>query len=128
MIDAMRDRSAMKRRVEVGAALDVLAVLLFVIIGRRNHHEGGNVVLGALRVAAPFLIALAVGWGTTRAWRTPMALRTGMRLWVCTVVLGLLLRRTVFDRGTAIAFVIVTTITLAVLLVGWRAVARQVRR
>lgn len=123
----MHDRSAMKRRVEVAAALDVLAVLLFVIIGRRNHHEGGNVVLGALRVAAPFLIALAVGWAATRAWRTPTALLTGMWVWVCTVALGLLLRRTVFDRGTAIAFVIVTTITLAVLLIGWRAVARQVR-
>ena len=118
----------MKRRVEVAAILDVLAVLLFVIIGRRNHHEGGNVVVGALRVAAPFLIALAVGWVLTRAWRNPMTLRTGALLWVCTVVIGLLVRRTVFDRGTAVAFVIVTAITLAVLLIGWRAIARQVRR
>ena len=107
------------------AGLDVVAVLVFVIIGRRNHHEGGNVAVGALRVAAPFLIALAAGWIATRAWRAPTLLRTGAQLWACTVVLGLLLRRLVFDRGTAVAFIIVTAITLAVLLIGWRAVARS---
>jgi hypothetical protein len=117
-----------KRRVEVAAILDVLAVLLFVIIGRRNHHEGGNIVVGALRVAAPFLIALAVGWVAARAWRAPMAPRTGAFVWVCTVVLGLLLRHTVFDRGTATAFIIVASVTLAVLLIGWRAIAQQVPR
>ena len=57
-----------------------------------------------------------------------MTLRSGLTVWVVTVVVGLLLRRFVFDRGTAIAFVIVTTVTLGVLLVGWRAVARQLTR
>lgn len=116
------------RRVAVAAALDIVAVLVFVVIGRRNHHEGGNVVVGALKVAAPFIIALAAGWLATRASRTPMTVRTGLQVWACTVVLGLLLRRFVFDRGTALAFMIVTTLTLGVLLIGWRAIAHQMRR
>lgn len=123
----MTDARARRRPAEAGG-LDLLAVFVFVVIGRRNHHEGGNVVVGALRVAAPFLIALATGWLATRAWRRPTALRTGVEVWACTVVLGLLLRRFLFDRGTAFAFIIVASITLAVLLIGWRAVARQMRR
>lgn len=116
------------RRVAAAAALDIVAVLVFVVIGRRNHHEGGNIVVGALKVAAPFIIALAVGWLTTRASRTLMTVRTGLQVWACTVVLGLLLRRFVFDRGTALAFMIVATLTLGVLLIGWRAIARQMQR
>ena len=129
MTDAgMTDAGRTDRRVAAAAALDVVAVLVFVVIGRRNHHEGGNVVVGALRVAAPFLIALAVGWLASHAPRAPMTLRTGLQVWACTVVLGLLLRRFVFDRGTALAFMIVATLTLGVLLIGWRAIARQMNR
>ena len=109
----------------LAAALDIIAVLLFVLIGRRNHHEGGNVIIGALRVAAPFLIALSIGWCAARTWRAPSAMRTGVMVWGCTVVIGLVLRRVVFDRGIALAFIIVTTVTLAVLLIGWRSIARQ---
>ncbi len=116
------------RRIVAAAALDVMAVLVFVVIGRRNHHEDGNLFTGALRVAAPFLIALAVGWLVSRAPRAPMTMRAGLQVWACTVVLGLVLRRFVFHSGTAIAFVIVTTLTLGLLLIGWRAIARQVSR
>lgn len=116
------------RRVAAAAALDIVAVLVFVVIGRRNHNEGGNIVVGALKVAAPFIIALAVGWLATRASRTPMTVRTGVQVWACTVSVGLVLRRIVFDRGTALAFMIVATLTLGVLIIGWRAIARQMRR
>lgn len=109
----------------LAAALDIIAVLLFVVLGRRNHNEGGNVVIGALRVGAPFLIALFIGWLGARAWRAPCAMRTGVMVWVCTVVIGLVLRRVIFDRGIALAFMIVTTVTLAVLLIAWRSIARQ---
>jgi hypothetical protein len=112
------------RRVLAAFGIDVLAVLIFVAIGRRNHHEDGNAVVGALKIGAPFVIALVVGWLVTRARRAPMAVLTGVGVWVCTVVLGLALRRVVFDRGIAIAFIVVATITLGVFLVGWRAIAR----
>ena len=115
-----------RRLVAVAAACDVVAVLVFVALGRRSHDEGGNVVAGVLSVAAPFLIALAVGWAAARAWRAPMAWRTALVVWPVTVALGMLLRRFVFDRGTATSFIVVATIATGVLLLGWRLVARRI--
>jgi hypothetical protein len=121
-----------RRRAALCFMIDVVAVALFVVIGRRNHHEAGNVLFGASKIAAPFLIALVVGWVVGRsvadADRAPLTNRVGLVVWACTVVLGLALRRIVFQRGTAIAFIIVATITLGVFLLGWRAVARVMAR
>jgi peptidoglycan/LPS O-acetylase OafA/YrhL len=113
-----------RRRLAAAAALDVAAVLVFVVLGRRSHHEDGSWIAGTVRVAAPFLIALAAGWLLARAWRAPSAMVTGVVVWLVTVALGMVLRHTVFDRGTPAAFVIVATIALGVLLLGWRAIAR----
>ena len=99
--------------------LDVVAILVFVTIGRRTHDEG-SALGGIAKTAAPFLIAMVVGWGLTRAWKRPYEGQTGTIMWGVTVAFGLLLRRTVFDRGTATAFVIVATLFLGVTLVGWR--------
>ena len=118
----------LNRRAALALGIDVVAVVLFVVIGRRNHHETGNAVVGALRIVAPFLIALIIGWLAARADRDPMSIRSGVVVWACTVVVGLAVRRLVFQRGIAIAFIIVATVTLGVFLVGWRAVARAMRR
>lgn len=119
--------SRSNRVVASAAAADVVAVLVFVALGRRSHDEPGNAVVGALRVAAPFLIALGVAWLVTRAWRRPIAIVTGLMIWPITVALGMVLRRTVFDRGTAASFIVVATIATGVLLVGWRLAAGRVR-
>jgi hypothetical protein len=112
-------------RVRVAAALDVAVVVVFVAIGRRNHDEGSG--LGqVLRIAAPFLIGLAVGWIVARAWREPFSLATGAVIWIVTIAVGMVLRRTLFDRGTAFSFVVVATVFTGVLLLGWRLVARRV--
>ena len=122
----MRSPTRSEAAIAAGAA-DVLCVLAFVAAGRRSHDEGNG--LGAvLEVAAPFLIALAVGWLATRAWRRPIELGTGVVVWLVTVALGMLLRRTLFDRGTAVSFVIVATVVLGALLVGWRAARAVVAR
>ena len=115
------------RKVALAAALDVGAIVLFAVIGRRNHDETGNAVTGALTVAAPFLIALAVGWLVARAWTNPSSLRTGLIIWPVTIAVGMVLRHWVFDRGTAASFIVVATIATGVLLLGWRGVARAVR-
>jgi hypothetical protein len=51
----------------------------------------------------------------------------GLGLWVITVAGGMLFR-TLSGQGTAIAFVIVATLVLALLLIGWRAVATLIGR
>jgi hypothetical protein len=107
-------------RIVWAAVADVLFVILFVALGRKSHDEGGNVVVGTLKVAAPFLIALAAGWLAARAWKSPTAPTTGMIIWVVTVVGGMVLRHFVFDRGTALPFIIVASAFTLLFLVGWR--------
>lgn len=98
--------------------LDLVAVLLFVTVGRRTHAEGISAA-GVLDTAWPFLAGAATGWGAARAWRRPTSLASGAVVWATTLVLGMALRRATGD-GTAAPFVLVAVATLAVLLLGWR--------
>ncbi len=113
-----------QRAVITTAIVDVVAVVVFVAIGRRNHDEG-TAISGVLAVAAPFLIALVVSWLGMRTWVEPFTRRSWAATWVITVVAGLLLRRFVFDRGIATPFIIVATITLGVLLGVGRLLSRK---
>lgn len=102
---------------------DVLLVLLFVIIGRRNHEESSALV-GIAKTAWPFLAGLALGWVLTRMWRHPASLwPAGVLLWLCTVAAGMVLRA-VTGAGTAVAFVVVAVLVLGAFLLGWRALLR----
>jgi uncharacterized membrane protein YbjE (DUF340 family) len=114
------------RQIALALALDIFSVLLFVAVGRRNHNESAG-VSGVVEVALPFLIALICGWLVTRAWQKPYATKNGVVIWLITVVLGLLLRNLIFNRGTATPFIIVATLVLGVLLVGRRLIMRVIR-
>jgi hypothetical protein len=118
----MSERSELRvhgRRL-VPLSLDVACVLLFVVAGRDSHDEDGSVA-DVLTIAAPFLIGLAVAWlASPRLRSRPMAIRAGVDAWVSAVAIGMLLRRVVWDRGTALSFVIVTALVLGALLLGWR--------
>ncbi|MCS4277784.1 hypothetical protein M2390_002999 [Mycetocola sp. BIGb0189] len=118
----MRFGSSPTRSIVSAAALDALLIIVFVMLGRRSHAEG-NDLLGILGTAWPFLVGAAIGWIVTLAWRNPVALRwTGPLIWLATVVLGLPLR--VLAGGEApISFVLVTAGVLAIFLIGWRALA-----
>ena len=114
------------RRIALALALDIFSVLLFVAVGRRNHNESAG-ISGVIEVALPFLIALVCSWVISRAWQKPDATKNGVAIWLITVVLGLVLRNLLFDRGTATPFVIVATVVLGVLLVGRRLIMRAIR-
>jgi len=105
------------------AVADAVSIVIFVAIGRKNHDEG-QAASGIFRVAAPFLLALLVGWVIARAWKEPLSHRSGVLISLTTIVLGMLLRNIVFDDGTATAFIIVATVFLGTLLNGWRLLAR----
>ena len=113
-----------QRAVITAAIVDVVAVVVFVAIGRRNHDEG-TALSGVLGVAAPFLIALGISWIGLRTWREPFNRASFIATWIITVFVGLLLRRVVFDRGIATPFIIVATITLGVLLAIGRLLSRR---
>ncbi|WP_216637809.1 DUF3054 domain-containing protein [Actinoalloteichus hymeniacidonis] len=103
------------------ASVDVLAVLVFAFVGRRNHAEAtdlGDVVT----TAAPFLGGLALGWLATKAWREPTRLAVGVGVWAG-VVLGGLAIRAITVGIPPVSFALVTTAVLGVFLIGWRAAA-----
>jgi hypothetical protein len=107
--------------------MDVVAVLAFCAVGRRSHAEGLT-VSGVATTAWPFLSGTVVGWLASRGWRRPTAVMpTGVVVWLCTVVVGLLLRKTI-RAGIPLGFVVVAASVTGVLLLGWRAVAAAMSR
>lgn len=109
------------------AGIDAVLVIVFAAIGRASHEHSVD-ALGVAQTAWPFLAGLALGWVALRAWRAPAApLRTGGLLVAVTVVLGMLLR-VVTGGSTAVAFIVVATVTLLVFLVGWRGIAALIAR
>ncbi len=111
------------RHVAIALAIDVAMIIVFAAMGRATH-EGGTPIGGTLRVAAPFIIGYLIAAALTRLDLRPYSLLAAARAWLPGIVLGMLIRRFVFDRGTATAFVIVAFISTAVLIIGWRLLAR----
>ncbi len=107
--------------------LDAAAVVAFVVIGRRSHDEA-DTLAGVIDTAAPFLIGLVGAWLVLASWRPPTAVVVGPAVAALTAGFGLLLRRVVFDEGTATSFVIVTLLFLTASMTGWRLVARLLDR
>ena len=106
-------------------AADLTFIALFAAVGRRNHAEGLSIG-GVIETAWPFLAGAAVGWLISRAWRRPTAVvPTGITIWVCTVAVGMLLCKAT-SEGTAASFVTVATLTIGLLLLGWRAAVTAV--
>lgn len=114
------------------AVADIVAIAIFIAIGRRSHDESGSIV-GYLTSVWPFLVGGAVGWAIVAAVSrgrgfAPAGLwPAGVCIWISTVVIGMLLR-VASGQGTALAFCIVASIATAVLLLGWRAVAAATTR
>jgi hypothetical protein len=107
------------RRGPAWLSADILGVLVFCAVGRRSHDEGVNIT-GIASTAWPFLSGTVIGWLASRAWRRPTAVvPTGIIVWLCTVVFGMLLRKA-SSAGVAPSFVVVASSVTAVLLLGWR--------
>lgn len=107
--------------------IDLLAVVVFVLIGRASHGEG---VLGLLVTLWPFAVGLLVGHvlALVLGQRETRSVRwAGVVVWVSTVVVGMMLRA-VSGQGVQLSFVIVTVLVLAALLLGWRFVAWLIAR
>ncbi|WP_298227546.1 DUF3054 domain-containing protein [Gryllotalpicola sp.] len=116
-----------QRYLALAVILDFVLVILFAVIGRTSHREDLGVA-GVVQTAWPFLVGTVVGWLATVGWRGPLSIvRTGLGVWAATVVIGMLLRLA-SGQGIAAAFVIVAAVTLAVFLLGWRAVALLIVR
>lgn len=108
--------------------VDAVFVLVFAVIGRVSHDEDP---LGFLLTAWPFLIALVVGHALAALVparpRRPWSVGWGLIVWVVTVGGGMLLRIATGDTAET-PFIIVASLVLAALLLGWRLIALLVRR
>ena len=108
-------------------SVDVIAVLVFCAVGRRSHDEGLSIT-GLAATAWPFLAGTVSGWLVSRAWQRPTAVvPTGVVVWLCTVAVGMLLRK-VSSAGVAASFVLVAALVTALLLLGWRAALALILR
>jgi hypothetical protein len=109
-------------------------VVLFCAIGRRSHDEA--VLTGLLNTAWPFVAGLAVGWvAAVLLERGPTSTEpvdgsrlwpAGVVIWLCTLVIGMLLR-VVAGQGTAFSFIVVAALVLAFFLLGWRGAVAAIR-
>jgi hypothetical protein len=115
------------RRALIALFADVVCMIVFCTIGRRSHAEGLT-VSGIAETARPFLAGTGVGWLLIGGWRRPFTvIPTGVVVWVCTVVVGMVLRKAT-SAGVSTSFVVVASLSTAVLLLGWRAAAALLRR
>lgn len=105
---------------------DLAATLLFVIVGRATHQETPG-ILGLLIAWWPFAAALTAAWLVVAVLRRPVSVGQGVWIWVVTVTGGMLLRAA-SGQGTAVPFIIVATLVLGLLFVGWRAIDALIRR
>ncbi len=123
----MSDESSPRISAWIAFLVDLVAVVVFVLIGRRTHHEDAGFT-GFLRVVWPFAVALVVGWAIARLDRAPLAWGRVAILWLTTVVLGMVLRIAVDGHDFKVAFTIVATLFLGACFFGWRLVYVVVTR
>ncbi len=119
----------MANRVAVGllpsVLLDLLSVLVFVGVGHVAHGEPLTPA-GLGSTGWPFLIGLAGGYLGVALTRWPASsLAGGAMVGGKTIVLGLVVRYGIQRAGTPLSFVIVTTVVLLALILGWRLAAER---
>ena len=117
------DARERRSRIWLAFAGDLAVLVVFVLVGRRSHHEDAGIA-GFLRVWWPFAVALGAAWIVTGLWKAPLAWVRAVAAWLMTVSLAMALRIAVQDREFKVAFTIVTLLFVGAGMLGWRAVVR----
>lgn len=114
-------------RAVIALVADALCVLVFVAIGLTQHHlalTGQSLVY----VGWTFAVGMLLGHLSIRSWRAPFSLwPQGVFVWGLTIVTAMALRA-LFRQGTELSFVLVAAAVLAVMMLGWRAIASWLTR
>ena len=112
---------------------DLLALLLFVVMGRSSHDEG-NPVPGILGTAWPFIVAWLTVAPVMGAFRqhpgagVAAVARVTVISWLTALPVAALLRAIALGRVSPWTFYLVTLIVAGVLLLVWRSVVAYVER
>ncbi|MCZ9309612.1 DUF3054 domain-containing protein [Corynebacterium uberis] len=108
---------------------DTTAIAAFALFAR-IAHRGPDMPLtfgGWVSTVWPFLLGIALTWGFVSwkgwdAWRIRPA---GLTIWIGTVITGLIIWGIKHSAMPHWSFMIVASSTSALLLLGWRALARK---
>lgn len=103
-------------------ALDFVAISLFALFARMAHQsdEMPFTVAGWASTVWPFAIGVALGWVIATVSRTS----SGVIIWLVTVITGLVIWALRNGDIPHWSFVIVACVMSALLMLGWRGVAR----
>ena len=107
--------------------LDLALVVIFAALGRASHEEVLDLG-GISRTALPFVAGTLIAWiALILRKASGSTVTSGAFVWAITVIGGMVFRMLLGD-GTAVAFIVVAAVTLALFLIGWRLVAWIVGR
>lgn len=126
--------AALTRRHAIALGVDAVCVLVFATLGQRSHDDSAGGLSGVLSTAAPFLCALVVVSLAVATIRRddrtldPLSPERGVTIGLFVAIVGLAARRLLWDRGIAVAFIVVATLFLCATFGGWRAVVALQRR
>lgn len=107
---------AYSSRRSIALALDLVLVVVFAIVGRASHSETLE-FFGIVETGWPFVVACLIGWLVVTLARSQQTVvwPAGIIIWAVTLAGGMGLR--VLAGGTtAVAFIIVAGVTLALFL------------
>lgn len=111
----------------VAVVIDLVLVVTFAALGRASHAEALDGA-GLTRTTLPFVAGALLAWITVIMRRGDgTTLGAGVFVWALTLIGGMVFRLLIGDT-IAVAFVIVAAVTLAVFLIGWRALAWLILR
>ena len=109
---------------------DVLALLVFTLIGLANHKDGITPA-NVLKIMGPLVIVGAIATTVFGAYRRP-GLRTLIAAWLATVPVAILIRKALFHTpatwGSTGIFIAVALAFTLLFLLCWRLLARYVLR
>jgi hypothetical protein len=110
----------------VAPLIDLVAVIVFVAIGRARHGHG-DALKGMVSTSWPFALGLAVAWLVlARRSSSGLRLADGALVVVVTVAIGMA-ARVLAGQGTEFAFILVALAFLGLEMEGWRLITRRAR-
>lgn len=113
---------------------DILAFLLFSIVGRRSHEMavGPGAFLDVVATAAPFMIAWFLVGPFVGVFRSELGLREMIGrtalAWLLALPVGLVIRALVLQRWSPLVFALVVGSVNMGILVAWRGLFAWLRR
>lgn len=111
-------------------AMDTLAIAVFALLARIAHQtdEMPLNLTGWLSTLWPFLVGVALAWVIVTFAGKAEGARSGVLIWLITVATGLTIWGMKNQQLPHWSFIVVASVMSALLMLGWRGVARLIKR